>query len=376
MQDVLTAYLALNNMVRNSRFEWDTKTAAERAARDAYITEAIAAVPQYKADIAYRMSQQDSAIGSFLDSFMSIGQLFEALSGTDGFRTVARDTLIRIANASPAILNAHKEINHTLVEAYLRLYKPAAYAKLPTNTAERHKALQRHLEGDYNAFIVDLQKPIHTGINLEHQLAPSVQAVRDAQGDTAPQDFGQELVLTKGEILNLILSGEQQEYQKNLIYHGYTEEVQSQLRAIIGSERLKKLRTGLDLLVNAAWGDTQLHGAFAKFCSFVQSGRAISLLSGNLGTLVRQLTALNWRYDAALCSNGKAMSDAGVQKNGKKMTNEKVVNHATKKGRRRVVFSLQCLRATGIEPVSHAWEARVLPLNDARALRGALYRCA
>ena len=24
------------------------------------------------------------------------------------------------------------------------------------------------------------------------------------------------------------------------------------------------------------------------------------------------------------------------------------------------------LRATGIEPVSHAWEARVLPLNDAR----------
>ena len=130
--NLLTAYLALNNMVRNSRFEWDTKTAADRAARDTYITEAIAAVPQYKADIAYRMSQQDSAIGSFLDSFMSIGQLFEALSGTDGFRTVARDTLIRIANASPAILNARKEINHTLVEAYLRLYKPAAYAKLPT----------------------------------------------------------------------------------------------------------------------------------------------------------------------------------------------------------------------------------------------------
>ena len=280
--------------------------------------------------------------------------------------------------------------------------------------------------------------------------------MRDTQGDTAPQDFGQELVLTKGEILNLILSGEQQEYQKNLIYHGYTEEVQSKLRAIIGSEllefghtmrtllmnsgvaevyaertghhlpdnpnywpihidhithtkgeaspdenkfraaptdsflrrrvvsmgaikpmdamlvfqsniagrhnyiymqpivdtwnslmanphfthrlegtigseRLKKLRTGLDLLVNAAWGDTQLHGAFAKFCSFVQSGRAISLLSGNLGTLVRQLTALNWRYDAALWSNGKAMNDAGVQKSGKKMTNEKVVNHATKK---------------------------------------------
>lgn len=24
------------------------------------------------------------------------------------------------------------------------------------------------------------------------------------------------------------------------------------------------------------------------------------------------------------------------------------------------------IRATGIEPVSHAWEARVLPLNDAR----------
>ena len=24
------------------------------------------------------------------------------------------------------------------------------------------------------------------------------------------------------------------------------------------------------------------------------------------------------------------------------------------------------VRATGIEPVSHAWEARVLPLNDAR----------
>ena len=28
------------------------------------------------------------------------------------------------------------------------------------------------------------------------------------------------------------------------------------------------------------------------------------------------------------------------------------------------------LRATGIEPVSHAWEARVLPLNDARFTEG------
>ena len=28
------------------------------------------------------------------------------------------------------------------------------------------------------------------------------------------------------------------------------------------------------------------------------------------------------------------------------------------------------VRATGIEPVSHAWEARVLPLNDARMLCG------
>ena len=28
------------------------------------------------------------------------------------------------------------------------------------------------------------------------------------------------------------------------------------------------------------------------------------------------------------------------------------------------------IRATGIEPVSHAWEARVLPLNDARFTEG------
>ena len=31
------------------------------------------------------------------------------------------------------------------------------------------------------------------------------------------------------------------------------------------------------------------------------------------------------------------------------------------------------VRATGIEPVSHALEARVLPLNDARLLRGEVY---
>ena len=31
------------------------------------------------------------------------------------------------------------------------------------------------------------------------------------------------------------------------------------------------------------------------------------------------------------------------------------------------------VRATGIEPVSHAWEARVLPLNDARLLRREVY---
>lgn len=32
-------------------------------------------------------------------------------------------------------------------------------------------------------------------------------------------------------------------------------------------------------------------------------------------------------------------------------------------------YSALCVRATGIEPVSHAWEARVLPLNDARKER-------
>ncbi len=34
-----------------------------------------------------------------------------------------------------------------------------------------------------------------------------------------------------------------------------------------------------------------------------------------------------------------------------------------KKSDRKATFYI---RATGIEPVSHAWEARVLPLNDAR----------
>ena len=209
-------------------------------------------------------------------------------------------------------------------------------------------------------------------------------------GDIAPaiETLGDTLANVKGKIKGVpeIIKNPQQETSVSSFYLQPIVDTWNSLLAnphfahrlegTIGSERLKKLRTGLDLLVNAAWGDTQLHGAFAKFCSFVQSGRAISLLSGNLGILVRQLTAQKWRYDAALWSNGKAMNDAGVQKSGKKMTNEKVVNHATKKGRRRVVFSLQCLRATGIEPVSHAWEARVLPLNDARALRGALYRCA
>lgn len=34
--------------------------------------------------------------------------------------------------------------------------------------------------------------------------------------------------------------------------------------------------------------------------------------------------------------------------------------------KRAAVRLLFLIRATGIEPVSHAWEARVLPLNDAR----------
>ena len=418
-QDALQAFLRLNRLVLEGRHGWDAKLAAEREQRQAYIDEAIAAVGESKAKHAFRSRKKESAFGSFFDSIMSAGQLFESLTETDGFRSIARDTLIRISHSSPAILQSQKETENALVEAWLRLFKPREYAALPNNTASRNKAIRKHLERGFNDFVVDMQKEIETDITLEHELAPSVQAVRERQGDSAPQDFGEKLILSKGQILNILLTAEQPEYQKNMHYHGYTQAVQDKLRAIIGeeyiqfgyamrtlllnsgvaevyaertghnlpdnpyywpasidhithtkgdtkpdednkfkpassntflkrrvvsmgevkgvdaltvfrsnmagrmnyihmqpiadtwnsllanphfahrleatigSERMQKLKTALDVLINSAWGDTQLCGAWAKFFSTLQSARAISLLSGNIGTLVRQLTAVN-----------------------------------------------------------------------------------
>lgn len=417
-KDALRAYMHLNELVTDARFSWDAKAAADRERRNAYIEEAIAAVPQQIATANYREKKKTNALGSFFDNLMSAGQLFYSLSGIDGFRSVAMNTMSRIASASPAILTAQKEIEYSLVEAYLRCFKPSIHANLPEDTKARQAILSKHLNKDFNAFVVDMQKELDTGIILEPELAPSVKAVRERQGKNAPKDFTQTLKLSKFEALNIILTGEQPEYQKNLLYHGYTPEVMSQLREMVGDElmefgyfmrsllinsgvaqvyaertghnlpdnpyywpshidhvthtkgeskpdenkfrtagtdnflkkrvvsigeikpidaltvfrnnmterlnyiymrpitdewhsllanphfahrlegsigkdRMKKLRAALDVLDNAAAADAYMNGVFNKLVSSLHSARAVSLLSGNIGTFIRQATAFN-----------------------------------------------------------------------------------
>lgn len=417
-RDALRAYMHLNELVTDARFSWDAKAATDRERRNAYIEEAIAAVPQQIATANYREKKKTNALGSFFDNLMSAGQLFYSLSGIDGFRSVAMNTISRIASASPAILTAQKEIEYSLVEAYLRCFKPGIHANLPEDTKARQAILSKHLNKDFNAFVVDMQKELDTGIILEPELAPSVKAVRERQGANAPKDFTQTLKLSKFEALNIILTGEQPEYQKNLLYHGYTPEVMSQLREMVGDElmefgyfmrsllinsgvaqvyaertghnlpdnpyywpshidhithtkgeskpdenkfrtagtdnflkkrvvsmgeikpidaltvfrnnmterlnyiymrpitdewhsllanphfahrlegsigkdRMKKLRAALDVLDNAAAADAYMNGVFNKLVSSFHSARAVSLLSGNIGTFIRQATAFN-----------------------------------------------------------------------------------
>ena len=417
-KDALSAYMHLNELVTDARFSWDAKAAADRERRNAYIEEAIAAVPQQIATANYREKKKTNALGSFFDNLMSAGQLFYSLAGTDGFRSVAMNTMSRIASASPAILTAQKEIEYSLAEAYLRCFKPGIHANLPEDTKARQAILRKHLNKDFNAFVVDMQKELDTGIILQPELAPSVKAVRERQGENAPEDFTQTLKLSKFEALNIILTGEQPEYQKNLLYHGYTPEVMSQLREKVGDElmefgyfmrsllinsgvaqvyaertghnlpdnpyywpshidhithtkgeskpdenkfrtagtdnflkkrvvsmgeikpidaltvfrnnmterlnyiymrpitdewhsllanphfahrlegsigkdRMKKLRAALDVLDNAAAADAYMNGVFNKLISSFHSARAVSLLSGNIGTFIRQATAFN-----------------------------------------------------------------------------------
>lgn len=419
LNDTMRAFLALNNAVYNARFDWELKTEQRRAQDRAYIADAILNIPTEKATQNYQANNKTKLtrqLGEVLqDNLMSASQVFEALRGVAGYQQLATETVNRIANSSIAISLREREIDLSLVESWLRIFKPDAYAALPTDTNKRNRELRKLENTDYTYFQSDCNQIVETDITLTPELTKAAKAIMEERGIAAAE--GGKLVLTKGEMLDILLTAEQPHYESNLRAAGYTEEVLNKMRAIVGEElmnygyamrdlllnsgvaevyqertghalpdnpyywpgsvaytsakqeaqpdqstfaaapqssflkkrvksmhelrpqnafakfrsnmaarnnyiyaqpivdqwnrllrnpdfanRLKgvvgdslvsTVKKALDVLSNAAWGDTIMTDTHTRFFAAIQSGHAISVLAGNISTLLKQLSALN-----------------------------------------------------------------------------------
>lgn len=419
LNDTMRAFLTLNNAVYNARFDWELKTEQRRAQDRAYIADAILNITHEKATQNYQANNKTKLtrqLGEVLqDNLMSASQVFEALRGVAGYQQLATETVNRIANSSIAISLREREIDLSLVESWLRIFKPDAYAALPTDTNKRNSELRKWENTDYTYFQSDCNRIVETDITLTPELTKAAKAIMEERGIAAAE--GGKLVLTKGEMLDILLTAEQPHYESNLRAAGYTEEVLNKMRAIVGQElmnygyamrdlllnsgvaevyqertghalpdnpyywpgsvaytsakqeaqpdqstfaaspqssflkkrvksmhelrpqnafakfrsnmaarnnyiyaqpivdqwnrllrnpdfanRLKgvvgdslvsTVKKALDVLSNAAWGDTIMTDTHTRFFAAIQSGHAISVLAGNISTLLKQLSALN-----------------------------------------------------------------------------------
>lgn len=253
LNDTMRAFLALNNAVYNARFDWELKTEQRRAQDRAYIADAILNIPTEKATQNYQANNKTKLtrqLGEVLqDNLMSASQVFEALRGVAGYQQLATETVNRIANSSIAISLREREIDLSLVESWLRIFKPDAYAALPTDTNKRNRELRKWENTDYTYFQSDCNRIVETDITLTPELTKAAKAIMEERGIAAAE--GGKLVLTKGEMLDILLTAEQPHYESNLRAAGYTEEVLAQMRAIVGEDLMNYGYAMRDLLLNS-----------------------------------------------------------------------------------------------------------------------------
>lgn len=253
LNDTMRAFLALNNAVYNARFDWELKTEQRRAQDRAYIADAILNIPAEKATQNYQANNKTKLarqLGEVLqDNLMSASQVFEALRGVSGYEQLATETVNRIANSSIAISLREREIDLSLVESWLRIFKPDTYAKLPQNTNARNRELRKWENTDYTYFQSDCNQIVETDIILTPELTKTAKTIMQERGITAEE--GNKLALTKGEMLDILLTAEQPHYESNLRAAGYTEEVLAQMRAIVGEELMNYGYAMRDLLLNS-----------------------------------------------------------------------------------------------------------------------------
>lgn len=253
LNDTMRAFLALNNAVYNARFDWELKTEQRRAQDRAYIADAILNIPAEKATQNYQANNKTKLarqLGEVLqDNLMSASQVFEALRGVSGYEQLATETVNRIANSSIAISLREREIDLSLVESWLRIFKPDTYAKLPQNTNARNRELRKWENTDYTYFQSDCNQIVETDIILTPELTKTAKTIMQERGITAAE--GNKLALTKGEMLDILLTAEQPHYESNLRAAGYTEEVLAQMRAIVGEELMNYGYAMRDLLLNS-----------------------------------------------------------------------------------------------------------------------------
>lgn len=253
LNDTMRAFLALNNAVYNARFDWELKTEQRRAQDRAYIADAILNIPTEKATQNYQVNNKTKLtrqLGEVLqDNLMSASQVFEALRGVAGYSDLATETVNRIANSSIAISLREREIDLSLVESWLRIFKPDAYAALPTDTNARNRELRKCENTDYTYFQSDCNRIVETDITLTPELTKAAKAIMEERGIAAAE--GGKLVLTKGEMLDILLTAEQPHYESNLRAAGYTEEVLNKMRAIVGEELMNYGYAMRDLLLNS-----------------------------------------------------------------------------------------------------------------------------
>lgn len=252
-KDAYNAYLQLNRVIYDARFEWDDKLATRKAARRAFLAEAVSNVPKTQASAATETGKHKGGFRDFseditdtlLNPFMSASQTMLAISGAKGFESIGTWTLNRIAEGNKNIGNREWEQTNAMIAAYIQ-HCGKKTKTLPTNAKQRRKLLDKVREGEFSNFFEEINR-IDTSLDIV--LVPKLSQKELALG-AENVETAEPIHLTQAEMLYLYVMSQQKEYQANLIAAGYTEEVQQTIFNHLGEGKLNFANALRDILQN------------------------------------------------------------------------------------------------------------------------------
>lgn len=162
-------------------------------------------------------------LGGYWRELQSPSQLFLALSGHEALKGIAKRTMDGIANANAAILGAEHRRETAMLSAYARIFgiKP-----LGRDGQYTEKQLHKLRNGSFADFTQDILKIRNTGITRRY--------TDDATGN----EVAVEIEASDSQLMNLILTAEQDDYKGNAEKWGYTDDILAAVKNHLGSRKL------------------------------------------------------------------------------------------------------------------------------------------